>query len=74
MPIKVGIDGVGRIGCNGLSCPMQDFGNALQIVASNDLPEPDCLACLLRYDSVRGRFKREAKVDRQMRGARSAVR
>ncbi|HEY4581778.1 MAG TPA: glyceraldehyde 3-phosphate dehydrogenase NAD-binding domain-containing protein, partial [Lysobacter sp.] len=52
MTIKVGINGFGRIGRNVLRSAVQNFGDDIQIVAINDLLEPDYLAYMLRYDSV----------------------
>ncbi|MBA2237373.1 MAG: type I glyceraldehyde-3-phosphate dehydrogenase [Lysobacter sp.] len=63
MAIKVGINGFGRIGRNVLRCAVQNFGSDIEIVAINDLLEPDYLAYMLRYDSVHGRFAGEVAVD-----------
>jgi glyceraldehyde 3-phosphate dehydrogenase len=63
MAIKVGINGFGRIGRNVLRSAVQNFGGEIEIVAINDLLEPDYLAYMLRYDSVHGRFEGEVSVD-----------
>jgi glyceraldehyde 3-phosphate dehydrogenase len=63
MAIKVGINGFGRIGRNVLRSAVQNFADDIEIVAINDLLEPDYLAYMLQYDSVHGRFKGEVKVD-----------
>jgi glyceraldehyde 3-phosphate dehydrogenase len=63
MTVKVGINGFGRIGRNVLRAAVQNFGGDIQIVAINDLLEPDYLAYMLKYDSVHGRFKGEVSVD-----------
>ncbi len=63
MTIRVGINGFGRIGRNVLRAAVQNFGSDIEIVAINDLLEPDYLAYMLRYDSVHGRFKGEVKVE-----------
>ena len=63
MAIRVGINGFGRIGRNVLRAAVQNFGKDIEIVAINDLLEPDYLAYMLRYDSVHGRFKGTVKVD-----------
>src|SRR5699024_8676481 len=63
MAIKVGINGFGRIGRNVLRAAVQNFGNDIQVVAINDLLEPDYLAYMLRFDSVHGRFDGEVSVD-----------
>jgi glyceraldehyde 3-phosphate dehydrogenase len=63
MTIKVGINGFGRIGRNVFRAAVQNFGNDIEIVAINDLLEPDYLAYMLRYDSVHGRFKGDVAVE-----------
>lgn len=61
MTIKVGINGFGRIGRMVLRAAVQDFPN-IEVVAINDLLEPDYLAYLLKHDSVHGRFGGEVSV------------
>ncbi|HJV39596.1 MAG TPA: type I glyceraldehyde-3-phosphate dehydrogenase [Geothrix sp.] len=56
MTIKLGINGFGRIGRMVFRAAAQDFPD-LEVVAINDLLEPDYLGYLLRYDSVHGRFR-----------------
>src|SRR5690606_13380495 len=63
MAIRVGINGFGRIGRNVLRSAVENFGGDIEIVAINDLLEPDYLAYMLQYDSVHGRFKGEVKVE-----------
>ena len=62
MTIKVGINGFGRIGRNVLRSAIQNFPD-IEIVAINDLLEPEYLAYMLKYDSVHGRFKGEVSVE-----------
>ncbi|SDM07264.1 glyceraldehyde-3-phosphate dehydrogenase (NAD+) [Oryzisolibacter propanilivorax] len=62
MTIKVGINGFGRIGRNVLRSAVQNFSD-IEIVAINDLLEPDYLAYMLKYDSVHGRFQGEVSVE-----------
>ncbi|APW45242.1 type I glyceraldehyde-3-phosphate dehydrogenase [Rhodoferax antarcticus] len=62
MTIKIGINGFGRIGRNVLRSALQNFSD-IEVVAVNDLLEPDYLAYMLKYDSVHGRFKGEVSVD-----------
>lgn len=62
MAIKVGINGFGRIGRNVLRAAVQNFDD-IEIVAINDLLEPDYLAYMLRYDSVHGRFKGDVSIE-----------
>jgi len=63
MAIKVGINGFGRIGRNVLRSAVQNFAGDIEIVAINDLLEPDYLAYMLKYDSVHGRFKGDVSVE-----------
>ena len=63
MAIKVGINGFGRIGRNVLRAAAQNFASDIEIVAINDLLEPDYLAYMLRYDSVHGRFKGDVSIE-----------
>ena len=62
MTIKIGINGFGRIGRNVLRSALQNFSD-IEVVAINDLLEPDYLAYMLKYDSVHGRFKGKVAVD-----------
>ncbi|HEY7302909.1 MAG TPA: type I glyceraldehyde-3-phosphate dehydrogenase [Bryobacteraceae bacterium] len=61
MPIKVGINGFGRIGRNvvraGLNHPEIEF------VAANDLTDTKTLAHLLKYDSILGRLETDVKAE-----------
>jgi len=52
MPIKVGINGFGRIGRNILRASLGD--SAIEYVAVNDITDPKTLAHLLKYDSILG--------------------
>ena len=63
MAIKVAINGFGRIGRNVLRSAVQNFGDDIEIVAVNDLLEPDYLAYMLKYDSVHGRFKGDVAIE-----------
>ncbi|TAA28169.1 type I glyceraldehyde-3-phosphate dehydrogenase [Pseudoxanthomonas winnipegensis] len=63
MSIKVGINGFGRIGRNVLRSAVQNFEGEIEIVAINDLLEPDYLAYMLQYDSVHGRFEGTISVE-----------
>ena len=62
MAIKVGINGFGRIGRMVFRAVAKDFKD-IEIVAINDLLEPDYLAYMLKYDSVHGRFKGDVSID-----------
>jgi glyceraldehyde 3-phosphate dehydrogenase len=61
MTLKIGINGFGRIGRNVLRSALANFPD-VEIVAINDLLEPDYLAYMLKYDSVHGRFKGTVEV------------
>jgi len=62
MAIKVGINGFGRIGRMVFRAVTKEFKD-IEIVAINDLLDPDYLAYMLKYDSVHGNFPGEIKVD-----------
>ena len=62
MTIKIGINGFGRIGRMVFRAASQNFAD-IEIVAINDLLEPDYLAYMLQYDSVHGRFKGSVAVE-----------
>ena len=55
MTIKVGINGFGRIGRMVFRAAVENFPD-IEVVAINDLLEPDYLAYMLQHDSVHGRF------------------
>ena len=55
MVIRVGINGFGRIGRNLYRAAMDD--RDIEIVAVNDITDPETLAHLLKYDSVLGNLK-----------------
>jgi glyceraldehyde 3-phosphate dehydrogenase len=57
-PVKVGINGFGRIGRN-LFRAAYEAGSDLEFLAVNDITDPRTLAHLLRYDSILGRFPGE---------------
>ncbi len=62
MTIKIGINGFGRIGRMAFRAAVQNFKD-VEVVAINDLLEPEYLAYMLQYDSVHGRFKGDISVD-----------
>jgi glyceraldehyde 3-phosphate dehydrogenase len=64
VPIKVGINGYGRIGRNILRALYESKRNGeIQIVAINDLGDAQTNAHLTRYDTAHGKFPGEVKVD-----------
>src|SRR3954447_23292447 len=54
-PVRVGINGFGRIGRN-LYRAAYEAGSDLEFVAVNDITDERTLAHLLKYDSILGRF------------------
>jgi glyceraldehyde 3-phosphate dehydrogenase len=54
MPIRVAINGFGRIGRNVLRAAKKAGNNDIDFVAVNDLTDTNTLAHLLKYDSVHG--------------------
>jgi glyceraldehyde 3-phosphate dehydrogenase len=59
MPIRVAINGFGRIGRLVYRHAFTD--SRFEIVAVNDVTSPEILAHLLKYDSVHGRFPKRVK-------------
>jgi glyceraldehyde 3-phosphate dehydrogenase len=55
MPVRVAINGFGRIGRNVLRAAHESSAD-VEIVAVNDITDNETLAHLLKYDSVFGRF------------------
>ena len=62
MTVRVGINGFGRIGRMVFRAATKHYPE-LEIVAINDLLDPEYLAYMLKYDSVHGRFDGEIAVD-----------
>ncbi len=62
MTIRVGINGFGRIGRMVFRASIEEFDD-IEVVAINDLLEPDYLAYMLQHDSVHGRFKGDVSVE-----------
>lgn len=62
MPVKVAINGFGRIGRNVLRAIVESGRRDIEVVAINDLGPVETNAHLLRFDSVHGRFSHEVKV------------
>lgn len=64
MPIKVAINGYGRIGRNILRSIYESGRNKeIQVVAINDLGPAETNAHLTKYDTVHGRFNADVKVE-----------
>jgi glyceraldehyde 3-phosphate dehydrogenase len=56
MSVRVGINGLGRIGRNVFRAAALGDGDGIEIVAVNDITDTRTLAHLLDYDSVFGRY------------------
>lgn len=56
MATRIGINGFGRIGRQALKAIIERYPEELEIVAINDLTDPETNAHLLAYDSTYGRF------------------
>jgi len=63
MPVRVAINGFGRIGRLVLRSIVEHARRDIEVVAINDLGPVETNAHLLRYDSVHGRFPAEVRVD-----------
>ena len=61
MPIKVGINGFGRIGRNVVRAGLDR--SDIEFVGANDLTDTKTLAHLLKYDSILGPLHQDVKVD-----------
>jgi glyceraldehyde 3-phosphate dehydrogenase len=63
MPVRVGINGFGRIGRQVLKAVNEGgFSDLFEVTAVNDLTSPETLAHLLKYDSTYGRYDAEIAV------------
>src|SRR2546430_7432259 len=62
MPVRVGINGFGRIGRNVFRAAQAKSAD-IEWVAVNDITDPQTLAHLLRYDSTYGRYKGEIEAE-----------
>jgi glyceraldehyde 3-phosphate dehydrogenase len=63
MPVRVGINGFGRIGRNVFRAAMAAAATDIEWVAVNDLTDAPTLAHLLRYDSILGPYRGSVEVD-----------
>ncbi|HLU44123.1 MAG TPA: type I glyceraldehyde-3-phosphate dehydrogenase [Natronosporangium sp.] len=62
MTIRVGINGLGRIGRNFFRAVLASQAD-IEVVAYNDLGDAATIAHLLKYDSILGRLPQEVKVN-----------
>ena len=63
MAVRVGINGFGRIGRQVLKAIRDYHGDALEVVAFNDIGDLKTMAHLLKYDSNYGRFDATVEVE-----------
>lgn len=62
MPVKVGINGFGRIGRITFRAITEKYGDTIDVVAINDLSDPKTNAHLLKHDSNYGEYKASIEV------------
>ncbi|MBD2761342.1 type I glyceraldehyde-3-phosphate dehydrogenase [Kocuria sp. cx-455] len=63
MSIKVGINGFGRIGRNFARALQTQHGHNIELVAVNDLTDPETLKHLFEFDSVMGRVDADISLE-----------
>jgi glyceraldehyde 3-phosphate dehydrogenase len=63
MPVRVGINGFGRIGRLSLRTILERHGDNIEVVAVNDLTDTATNAHLLKYDSTYGNFNGTVSTD-----------
>jgi glyceraldehyde 3-phosphate dehydrogenase len=63
MTVRVGINGMGRIGRGFLRAVVEQAEEAFDVVAANELAPIDTLAYLLRHDSTYGTWPHRVEVD-----------
>ncbi len=63
MAVKVGINGFGRIGRQVYKAIHDHYADEIDVVAVNDITDPETNAHLLKYDSNYGRFEADIRVE-----------
>ena len=66
MPLRVAINGFGRIGRSVLRAALENDNPAIDFVAINDLGAADANCHLLNFDSIHGRLRPEAVIEDDM--------
>ncbi|OGE27235.1 type I glyceraldehyde-3-phosphate dehydrogenase [Candidatus Daviesbacteria bacterium RIFCSPHIGHO2_01_FULL_40_11] len=61
--LRIAINGFGRIGRSAFKVAIEKHGDAVEIVAINDLTSPQVLAHLLKYDSAYGIWNHDVSSD-----------
>ena len=62
--IRVGINGLGRIGKMLTKILLQD--DDIELVAVNDIADINTQAHLFKYDSIHGKFKGSVQIEKQL--------
>ena len=62
MTIRVGISGFGRIGRLALRAAFENQRDDIEIVAINDICNPDTYVHILKFDSIHGRFAPDVRL------------
>src|SRR3954451_126997 len=73
MAIRVGINGFGRVGRQVFKALYDEYAEELEVVAVNDLTDPETLAHLLKYDSNYGQFHDDAGQPVEIEAADGAI-
>ena len=63
MKIKVGINGMGRIGRMIVRSIIENNNKSIEIKHINNRTSPETCSSLLKYDSIHGKFKGEIDFD-----------
>ena len=63
MTIKVGINGMGRIGRMILRSIIENNNEKIEIKHINNRTGPESCSALIKYDSIHGKFNSEVKFD-----------
>ena len=63
MKIKIGINGMGRIGRMIVRSIIENDNNKLEIKHINNRTNPEACSTLLKYDSIHGKFNAEISFD-----------
>ena len=63
MTIKVGINGMGRIGRMIVRSIIENNSKSIEIKHINNRTNPETCSSLLKYDSIHGKFKGEVDFD-----------
>lgn len=74
MPLKIAINGFGRIGrCVLRAIYERNLQNDIEVVAINELADCETISYMLRYDSTHGRFPHDVTVSRDQLNIQSGI-